>query len=184
MHKRIITALVAGTLTLSVVPIAHADEPDVGTNQEVTENQSAQSSSEDTSSTDTSSTDDGVQGGSSVETFVAVAVIAGVAAAIGGGVHWAVQQRIIPNPLPGIMPNPAAPKKPQVKKAVAKPAPAPKPAPKAKPAPVRRAAPAVAYQNCTDVWNRLGRSIYPRDAGFQSKFDRDGDGVGCERDPR
>src|SRR5699024_11287186 len=106
MHKRIITALVAGTLTLSVVPIAHADEPDVGTNQEVTENQSAQSSSEDTSSTDTSSTDDGVQGGSSVETFVAVAVIAGVAAAIGGGVHWAVQQRIITYLIPVIIPTP------------------------------------------------------------------------------
>src|SRR5699024_9171344 len=101
MHKRIITALVAGTLTLSVVPVAHADEPDLGADQKATENQSAQSSSE-----DASSTDDGVQGGSSVETFVAVAVIAGVAAAIGGGVHWAVQQRIIPNPLPGIIPTP------------------------------------------------------------------------------
>ena len=182
MHKRIITVLVAGTLTLSVVPVAHADEPDLGTNQEVTENQSAQSSSEDTSSTDASSTDDGVQGGSSVETFVAVAVIAGVAAAIGGGVHWAVQQRIIPNLLPGIIPTPPAPKKPQVQTAVAKPAPAP--APKTNPAPVHRPAPAVGYQNCVDVWNKLGRSIYPRDAGFQSKFDRDGDGVGCERDPR
>src|SRR5699024_3428365 len=101
MHKRIITALVAGTLTLSVVPVAHADEPDLGADQKATENQSAQSSSEDTSSTGSSSTDDGVQGGSSVETFVAVGVLAGVAAAIGGGVHWAVQQRIIPNPLPG-----------------------------------------------------------------------------------
>ena len=177
MHKRIITVLVAGTLTLSVAPVAHADEPDLGINQEVTENQSAQSSSE-----DASSTDDGVQGGPSVETFVAVAVIAGVAAAIGGGVHWAVQQRIIPNPLPGIIPNPPAPKKPQVQKAVAKPAPAP--APKANPAPVHRPAPAVGYRDCKDVWNKLGRSIYPRDAGFQSKFDRDGDGVGCERDPR
>src|SRR5699024_4960142 len=149
MHKRIITALVAGTLTLSVAPVAHADEPDLGINQEVTENQSAQSSSEDTSSTDSSSTDssstdDGVQGGSSVETFVAVAVIAGVAAAIGGGVHWAVQQRIIPNPLPGIIPTPPAPKKPQGQKAVAKPAPAP--APKTNPAPVHRPAPAVGYQ--------------------------------------
>src|SRR5699024_6900185 len=77
---------------------------------------------------------------------------------------------------------PPAPKKPQVQKAVAKPAPAP--APKTNPAPVHRPAPAVGYQNCVDVWNKLGRSIYPRDAGFQSKFDRDGDGVGCERDPR
>src|SRR5699024_7218793 len=154
MHKRIITVLVAGTLTLSVVPVAHADEPDLGTNQEVTENQSAQSSSE-----DASSTDDGVQGGSSVETFVAVAVIAGVAAAIAGGVHWAVQQRIIRSPPPGIMPTPPAPKRPRVQRAVAKPAPGP--APKANPAPVRRPAPAVGYQSCTDVWNKLGRSIYP-----------------------
>ncbi len=43
---------------------------------------------------------------------------------------------------------------------------------------------AVFYQNCTDVWNRLGRSISPSDPGFQSKFDRDSDGVGCETRPR
>jgi len=40
------------------------------------------------------------------------------------------------------------------------------------------------YRNCTDVWNRLGRPIRSHEAGFQSKLDRDGDGVGCERDPR
>lgn len=54
------------------------------------------------------------------------------------------------------------------------------PKPIVTPAPV----PVPTYANCTDVWNRLGRSIYPSDPGFQSKFDRDGDGVGCEVDPR
>ncbi|WP_161632189.1 Ig-like domain repeat protein [Nakamurella lactea] len=58
---------------------------------------------------------------------------------------------------------------------VTKPAAAPKPpvAPK----------PSASYKNCTDVWKRLGRSIYPSDLGFQSKFDRDNDGIGCEIRP-
>ena len=88
-------------------------------------------------------------------------ISAALLAAIAGGVFWAVQQGIIPNPLPGMIPSPKAP------------APAPKPAP----------APAY-YSRCADVWNALGRPIYPSDPGFRSKFDRDGDGVGCERDPR
>ncbi|HIX79945.1 MAG TPA: excalibur calcium-binding domain-containing protein [Candidatus Corynebacterium faecipullorum] len=37
---------------------------------------------------------------------------------------------------------------------------------------------------CADVWNALERPIYPSDQGFLSKFDDDGDGVGCEIDPR
>lgn len=123
-----------------------------------------------------------------------------VGALIAAGVNWAVQSRLIPNPLPGLIPNPPAPPAP-AKKAPAKPAPAkkvpvkkaPKPAPTkkpvaAKPAPAKRPAPAraqnVYYQNCKDVWNRLGRPIYQRDAGFSSRFDRDGDGVGCEKRPR
>lgn len=117
-----------------------------------------------------------------------------VGALIAAGVNWAVQSRLIPNPLPGLIPNPPAPPAP-AKKAPAKPAPAkkvpvkkaPKPAPTkkpvaAKPAPAR--AQNVYYQNCKDVWNRLGRPIYQRDAGFSSRFDRDGDGVGCEKRPR
>ena len=107
---------------------------------------------------------------------------------------------MIPTPLPGIIPNPPAPKKAPVKKAVAKPAPAPapkpapapapktapapKPAPKPAYTPAPAPAPSTSYKNCTDVWNKLGRSIRPSDAGFQSKFDGDGDGVGCENDPR
>ena len=65
--------------------------------------------------------------------------------------------------------------------AAAKPAP-PKTVSPPKPTPPPVAAPV--YANCTDVWNRLGRSIYPSDPGFQAKFDRDGDGIGCEEDPR
>ncbi|AMJ44220.1 excalibur calcium-binding domain-containing protein [Corynebacterium stationis] len=192
MYKRIIPAIVAASLAFSVVPSALAEEHVNVENQELEQNQEGQVA-------DPKKVE---EGSSDLEIIAGVAVIAGVVAAIAGGVHWAVQQRMIPNPLPGIIPNPPAPKKAAVKKAAAKPAPkpaakpAPKPAPKpaakpapakqavAKPAPAPRPAQTATYKNCTDVWNKLGRSIYPRDAGFQSKFDPDGDGVGCERDPR
>ena len=184
MYKRIIPAIVAASLAFSVVPSALAEEHANVENQELEQNQEGQVA-------DPKKVE---EGSSDLEIIAGVAVIAGVVAAIAGGVHWAVQQRMIPNPLPGIIPNPPAPKKAAVKKAVAKPAPKPaakpvaKPAPAkqavAKPAPAPRPAQTATYKNCADVWNRLGRSIYARDAGFQSKFDRDGDGVGCERDPR
>ena len=45
-----------------------------------------------------------------------------VGALIAAGVNWAVQSRLIPNPLPGLIPNPPAPPAP-AKKAPAKPAP-------------------------------------------------------------
>lgn len=180
MYKRIIPAIVAASLAFSVVPSALAEEYANVENQELEQNQEGQVA-------DPNKVE---EGSSDLEIIAGVAVIAGVVAAIAGGVHWAVQQRMIPNPLPGIIPNPPAPKKAAVKKAAPKPAPKPaaKPAPAkqavAKPAPAPRPAQTATYKNCADVWNRLGRSIYPRDAGFQSKFDRDGDGVGCERDPR
>ena len=184
MYKRIIPAIVAASLAFSVVPSALAEEHANVENQELEQNQEGQVA-------DPNKVE---EGSSDLEIIAGVAVIAGVVAAIAGGVHWAVQQRMIPNPLPGIIPNPPAPKKAAVKKAVAKPAPKPAAKPVAKPAPAKQAvakpAPAprppqtATYKNCADVWNRLGRSIYARDAGFQSKFDRDGDGVGCERDPR
>ena len=184
MHKRIIPAIVAASLAFSVVPSALAEEHVNVENQELEQKQEGQ----------VAEPNKVEEGSSDLEIIAGVAVIAGVVAAIAGGVHWAVQQRMIPNPLPGIIPNPPAPKKAAVKKAAAKPAPKPAPKPAAKPAPAKPAvakpAPAprpahtATYKNCADVWNKLGRSIYPRDAGFQSKFDRDGDGVGCERDPR
>ena len=184
MYKRIIPAIVAASLAFSVVPSALAEEHANVENQELEQNQEGQVA-------DPNKVE---EGSSDLEIIAGVAVIAGVVAAIAGGVHWAVQQRMIPNPLPGIIPNPPAPKKAAVKKAAAKPAPKPAPKPAAKPAPAKPAvakpAPAprpahtATYKNCADVWNKLGRSIYARDAGFQSKFDRDGDGVGCERDPR
>lgn len=40
------------------------------------------------------------------------------------------------------------------------------------------------FRNCTEVWEELGRSIRSDEPGFHSGLDRDGDGVGCERDPR
>lgn len=38
----------------------------------------------------------------------------------------------------------------------------------------------VYYENCTAVRNAGAAPIYPGDPGFQSKFDRDNDGIGCE----
>lgn len=41
------------------------------------------------------------------------------------------------------------------------------------------------YQNCTEVWNAIGRPIYAGEPGYTTPdLDRDGDGVGCEYDPR
>ena len=40
------------------------------------------------------------------------------------------------------------------------------------------------YDNCTEVWNGIGRPIYTSDPGYGRHLDRDGDGVGCETDPR
>lgn len=39
-------------------------------------------------------------------------------------------------------------------------------------------------KNCKDVWDKLGRPIYPSDPGWQQEFDADKDGVGCEVRPR
>lgn len=61
--------------------------------------------------------------------------------------------------------------------APAAPAPAPAPAPLVQaPAP----APAPYYQNCSAVRAAGAAPIRVGQPGFQSKFDRDGDGVGCE----
>lgn len=40
------------------------------------------------------------------------------------------------------------------------------------------------FRNCTHVWEVLGRPIRAGERGFHSRLDGDGDGVGCERDPR
>lgn len=42
---------------------------------------------------------------------------------------------------------------------------------------------AATYANCLEVWNALGRPITKNDPGYSKKFDRDGDGVGCENPP-
>ena len=44
--------------------------------------------------------------------------------------------------------------------------------------------PQTSYKNCTAVWNALGRPINRNEPGYSTVLDRDGDGVGCEIDPR
>lgn len=57
---------------------------------------------------------------------------------------------------------------------------APAPAAPAAPAPAAPPAGNVYYQNCDAVRAAGAAPIYPGDPGFQPKFDRNNDGVGCE----
>ena len=88
-----------------------------------------------------------------------------------------VEAAILPPPAPVVPPAPV-----QAPPAAAPAAPAPAPAaPAPAPAPnVAPPAPAPYYQNCTAVRAAGAAPIYVGQPGFQSKFDRDGDGVGCE----
>ena len=40
---------------------------------------------------------------------------------------------------------------------------------------------AAPYANCTQVWQQLGRPIFPQDPGYNFSLDADRDGVGCEQ---
>jgi len=66
----------------------------------------------------------------------------------------------------------------------AAPAPAPRPVPAPQPAPAPVPAPQpeadAHYQNCDAVRAAGAAPIRSGDPGWQPKFDRDGDGVGCE----
>lgn len=79
---------------------------------------------------------------------------------------------ILPPPAPIV---PVAPVPAPVVEAPAPPAEVPAPAPL-----VEIPAPAAFYQNCSAVRAAGAAPIRAGDPGFQSKFDGDGDGVGCE----
>jgi hypothetical protein len=42
---------------------------------------------------------------------------------------------------------------------------------------------AAPYANCTEVWQELGRPIFPQDPGYNFSLDADRDGIGCETKP-
>lgn len=84
-----------------------------------------------------------------------------------------VEHVILP-PVAPVAPVPAVEAAP-----VAPAAPAPAPAPLVQ-APAPAPAPAPYYQNCSAVRAAGAAPIRVGQPGFQSKFDRDGDGVGCE----
>lgn len=44
--------------------------------------------------------------------------------------------------------------------------------------------PSTYYRNCRAVWDAIGGPIHAGQPGYDSHLDRDGDGVGCEKDPR
>ena len=52
------------------------------------------------------------------------------------------------------------------------------------PAPPPTAAPSAYYENCTAAWNAGAAPVRTSDPGYGSHLDRDGDGIGCENDPR
>ena len=183
MRKTLLSLVAATGIVLSTISPANATPSD---------SLSAELSSESSSLSSTSSE------GEDTDLLIGVVAIAAVGGLIANGVHWAVQQRMIPNPLPGIIPNPPAlapapAPAPAPQPVVPVPTPAPAPAPA--PAPVQRVAPAPApapapvqtnrsYKNCTEVWRVLGRSIRQGEPGYGTHLDRDRDGVGCESRPR
>ena len=104
-----------------------------------------------------------------------VAGIVGIGSLISAGLTWAVQQRLIANPLPGIIPNPPAPPAP---------APAPAPAPvQAAPAPAPAPAPqGGSFRNCAAARAAGVRTpIHRGEPAYAPHLDRDNDGVACER---
>jgi hypothetical protein len=80
-----------------------------------------------------------------------------------------------PAPAPAPVPAPVPAPAPLVTRV-----PAPAPAPQVAPAPAPAPAASVVYANCDDVRAHGAAPIHPGDPGFQPKFDRDNDGVGCE----
>lgn len=104
-----------------------------------------------------------------------IAGIVGIGSLISAGLTWAVQQRLIANPLPGIIPNPPAPPAP---------APAPAPAPvQAAPAPAPAPAPqGGSFRNCAAARAAGVRTpIHRGEPAYAPHLDRDNDGVACER---
>ena len=183
----IISALTLGTLPAQPAAAAPADERDGSSLSSTSSDGTAGGSSSSSTSEDSSSTA-AIIGG--------VAIGLGVIAAGAGAACWAMQQGMIPNPMPQHIPC-HPPRKPQPAPAPqpAPPPPAPAPAPQPAPpppAPAPKPAPAPPpppapsgkyYQNCKAVWNDLGGPIYRGQPGYAPHLDRDNDGVGCERRP-
>ena len=98
-----------------------------------------------------------------------IAGIVGIGGLISAGLTWAVQQRLIANPLPGIIPNPPAPPAPAPVQAA--PAPAPAPAPQGG-----------SFRNCAAARAAGVRTpIHRGEPAYAPHLDRDNDGVACER---
>lgn len=114
------------------------------------------------------------QGSSDDSVIIAASVIGSLSliAAVAGGAAWAIYERIIPNPLPGIIPAKwVAPETVDVWAPVQQAV-----------APVQRPAPY--YANCTAVWDAVERPLRSTDVGYRAGLDNDGDGIACELDPR
>ena len=169
MRKTIITMLATTAIAFSAISPVQAQTVDTDTDASVPSELSSGTSSGSSEDSDLSNQD----------IIFGIAAIAAVGGLIAGGVHWAVQQRMIPNPLPGIIPNP-----PALAPQPVAPAPAPAPAPQAVAPQVVAPAPAPVqtnrtYKNCTEVWNVLGRSIRQSDPGYGAHA-----GIGCESRPK
>ncbi|MGP6173717.1 excalibur calcium-binding domain-containing protein [Corynebacterium sp. A21] len=224
MRKTLLALTVAASVIISTVVPAAAQTQELDSGNPAETSLSAELSSGSSESTegdlgdedeDAAALSSGSSAGSSENTedsvgsegeigavIIGVAAIAAVAGLVGAGVTWAVQERLIANPLPGIIPspapvvhNPAPAPAPTPAPVVNRPAPAPvpapapapvvnRPAPAPAPAPVvnqRRVPPAGSYfKNCTAVRAAGYAPIYRGEPGYRSALDRDNDGVACE----
>lgn len=77
-------------------------------------------------------------------------------------------------PIPTVNPPPAEQPVPVAVPATTVEAPA-----AATPAPVN-----ITYENCTAVWDAIGRPINSGEPGFNEELDSNHNGIGCEQDPR
>ncbi|MGD7003785.1 excalibur calcium-binding domain-containing protein [Corynebacterium halotolerans] len=189
MRKRILSIALAASIAISTATPAHA-EVSAEFLEETTSSAELSSGLSSGLSSNLSSGDHAdvaelenpdTAEGSSEGAVIGVVALLAIGGLIAGGVNWAIQERLIPNPLPGIIPGPPAPSPaPQPASAPQRNVPAPAPAP----APTPARTDTVYYKNCTAVWNALNRPIYRDDAGFRAAHDRNRDGVGCESDPR
>lgn len=186
MKKKSLGLLLAVALSFGAVSPAYAQNLDPSTTDDSTNSTvvNLENENDENQGSDSDESDEADEPDVAIIVGSVVGVVA-LLGLIGGGVFWAVQQRMIPNPLPGIIPNPPRIAKPAPAPAP-KPAPAPAPAPAPVPARVHSApapAPAPAstyYRNCAAVRAASQAPLYRGEPGYRSALDRDNDGVACE----
>ncbi|AKE41983.1 putative calcium-binding protein [Corynebacterium kutscheri] len=197
MHIKPLNVILAATLSCSLLtPAAHSIEIDSSDkNQEITQpgNISLDTNSYNTTETSTEADPTEIVGNILIAGS-SVGFIGATAHFVGNQVCSAMQNSLLPNPLPQLIPcHPPTPPAP-IPVPEAKPAPAPQPAPHPAPTPAPQPAPRPApvqnhttntnsyYRDCAAVRSAGKAPLYRGQPGYRPGLDRDGDGVACERD--